>query len=188
MEDAEKIKELERHKLILMTELKVCLGYFVGQWAVLNNKQIGHFRFEIPVSVNPDGALVVDEEVLSAKNGTQNWLSYYGPGRFLWRKEIFSKAYPDEKQYRHSLPEECESIQLMLSAVTDQISKGELKTSDVDGTIKLLTALNSEGLLKAYILLALADEGISRDYESYRTENRDAIRRYLDRYVIHDKK
>ncbi len=157
------------------------------QWARLNNKQIAHFRFEIPVSVTPDGAIVVDKKALSDKDGTQNWLAFYGMMRGLWRKEIFSNAYPEEKQYRHSLPEECDAIRMMLHGVTDQISKEELKSSDVAGSIQLLMRLDSEGLLEAYILLALADEGIIQDYESYRTENRDAIRQYLDRHVIHDK-
>ena len=75
----------------------------------------------------------------------------------------------------------------MFFGLNDQISKGELNTSDIDPAIQLLMNLDSEGLLEAYVLLALADDEISQDYESYRTENRDAIRRYLDRYVIHSK-
>lgn len=157
------------------------------QWAMLNGKQIGHFQFKIPVSMSPDGSLAVDQEALSGNNGTQRWLDY-GATRALWRKELFSGQYPAETQYRHSLGEESAAIRAMLSAVSEQISKEELKASELDPPIQLLLRLNSEGLLEAYTLLALADEGISRDYKPYRSENREAIRTYLERYVIHDRK
>lgn len=100
---------------------------------------------------------------LIEKNGMNNWLSLYDPMRILWRNEIFAQQYPGEKQYRHSLPEEA------------------------DGPIRFLQLLEVEGLLEAYILLALADDGISQDYPSYRAQNREAIRQYLERYVIHNK-
>jgi len=129
------------------------------QWAMLNNKQIGHLRFKIPASVNAKGELVV-EKALIEKHGTNNWLSLYGPMRVLWRNKVFTLKYPGQKQYLHSLPEEANAFRALLE---------------------------SEGLLEAYILLALADDGVSKDYPSYRAENREAIRQYLDRYVIHDK-
>ncbi|MCK5197424.1 MAG: tetratricopeptide repeat protein, partial [Spirochaetales bacterium] len=157
------------------------------QWAMFNNKQIGHLKFRIPVSILPDGTIRVDENTLDVKDGTQGWLTYYGLIRNLWRKEIFPKTYPDESQYRHSLPEECDAIRIMLQGINDQISKGELKSSDIDGPIQFLMKLNSEGLLEAYVLLALADEAIIEDYELYRKDNREPIGRYLDLYAIHDK-
>jgi hypothetical protein len=73
----------------------------------------------------------------------------------------------------------------MLAAVTEQVDKGELKSSELDGPIQLLMRLDEEGLLESYILLALADQGISQDYKPYRAKHREAIRLYLDRYVIH---
>jgi tetratricopeptide (TPR) repeat protein len=160
----------------------------LSQWAMPNNKQIGHFLFKIPVSMTPEGDVVVDEKALSTENGTQNW-RVYGAARVIGRESIlrgFEKKNSDEK-YRHSLAEECVAIRVMLSAVTDQVSKGELKSSDLDGPIQFFMKLDSEGLLEAYILLALADEGVSQDYVSYRSEHRDAVRRYLDSYVIHNK-
>jgi hypothetical protein len=43
--------------------------------------------------------------------------------------------------------------------------------------------LHREGLIEAYVLLAMADEGIARDYAEYRKNNRDKLRRYLNDYV-----
>jgi len=149
------------------------------QWGMLNGKQIGHYQFKIPVSVNPDGTLAVDQKALSDTNGTRQWL-LYGLTRTLWPK--------DKQQYRHSLAEEMSAVRGMLATVDEQLDKGELKSSELDGPIQLLLRLDEEGLLEPYILLALADQGISQDYEPYRAEHREAIRLYLDRYVIHDKK
>jgi len=76
---------------------------------------------------------------------------------------------------------------MMLHRVNKQISGGELKSSDVDESIQLLLLLEEDGLLEAYVLFALADEGISRDYEVYCVKNKEALTRFLDRYAIHDK-
>jgi len=86
------------------------------------------------------------------------------------------------------MAEEMSAVRVMLAAVDEQLDKGELKSSELDGPIQLLLRLDEEGLLEPYILLALADQGISQDYEPYRAEHREAIRLYLDRYAIHDKK
>lgn len=151
----------------------------LSQWGMLNGKQIGHYQFKIPVSVSPDGTLSVDQKALSDANGTRQWL-LYGTTRALWPK--------DKQQYRHSMAEEMSAVRAMLAAVDEQLDKGELKSSELDGPIQLLLRLDEEGLLEPYILLALADQGISQDYEPYRAEHREAIRLYLDRYAIHDKK
>lgn len=50
-------------------------------------------------------------------------------------------------------------------------------------SIANLLKLHREGLLEAYILLAQPDDGIVRDYEEYRKNNRDKLRRYLNEYV-----
>jgi tetratricopeptide (TPR) repeat protein len=151
----------------------------LSQWGALNGKQIGHYQFKIPVSEGPDGTLALDQKALSDTNGTRQWLQY-GAARTLWRKK--------EQQYRHSLAEESSAVRAMLAAVDEQLHSGELKSSELDWPIQLLMRLDEEGLLEPYILLALADQGISQDYEPYRAEHREAIRLYLDRYVIHDKK
>jgi hypothetical protein len=45
-------------------------------------------------------------------------------------------------------------------------------------------AIEQEGLLEPFVLLNRADNGIAKDYEGYRTANRDKIRRYLDEFVV----
>jgi hypothetical protein len=47
-----------------------------------------------------------------------------------------------------------------------------------------LLKLQEAGFLEAYILLALADQGIAQDYLPYREKNRDKIRRYLSEFVV----
>lgn len=44
--------------------------------------------------------------------------------------------------------------------------------------------LDQDGLLEAYILLAIPDDGIARDFADYRRANADKLRRYVLQYVI----
>jgi hypothetical protein len=44
--------------------------------------------------------------------------------------------------------------------------------------------MDADGVLEAYILMALADEGLAQDHRAYWTENRPAMRKYVLTYVI----
>jgi hypothetical protein len=71
----------------------------------------------------------------------------------------------------------------MAESVESQLKDGKLKESSLDASIANLLKLHREGLIEAYVLLAMADEGIARDYAEYRKNNRDKLRRYLNDYV-----
>ena len=48
----------------------------------------------------------------------------------------------------------------------------------------MLQKLDKEGLLEAFILLALPDEGIANDFPAYRKTNVEDLRRYVKQYVM----
>jgi len=54
----------------------------------------------------------------------------------------------------------------------------------LDSSIENVVKLNSAGLLEAYILFAKPDQGIARDYVTYRILNREKLRRYWKVFVI----
>ena len=99
----------------------------------------------------------------------------------LWRGDEFKKHFPDEKQYRHSLPEEAESIRSMLAVAREQkIPVDKLSTST-----KLLMELDQNGMLECWILIDNPDQGIAQDYAMYRKDHRKLLEQYIAKYDVH---
>ncbi len=111
-------------------------------------------------------------------DGSFAWIAY-GAARSSWRKEKFAKTFPNEKRYRHSLQEEADALRSVLAIATGDKQAKKLSTS-----LAKLKKLNDEGLLEAYILMALADEGIAADHPAYLRQNRDKLRQYVTKYVL----
>jgi hypothetical protein len=109
----------------------------------------------------------------------------YSLSRAAWMTaKQFSEAFPDEKEYRHSLREEAESLRLTAESVAGQIKEGKLKESALDVSIANLLKLYKAEMIEPYVLLAIPDAGIARDYIQYRKLNRDKLRRYVSEFVI----
>ena len=155
----------------------------ITQWAQVTNSTLAHPQIDIPTSVTydakGDATINLDAAALMGKDdGSFAWLAY-GTARSNWRKEKFSKTFPAEPAYRHSLPEEAEALRSVLAiATTDK------KIKTLSPSLALLKKLNDEGLLEAYILLARIDEGLAKDYNSYLTTNRAKLIRYVREYVV----
>jgi tetratricopeptide (TPR) repeat protein len=160
---------------------------FLANWAERSEVQLGHPRVDIPTSSvqkkDDKNISVLLNPSDNKKDGTAAW-TVYSIGRAAWMtEEKFSKAFPNEKNYRHSLREEYESLRLMVETLERQLKEGELKEPSLDVSIANLLKLHRDGLLEVYVLFVKADEGIARDYAEYRKNNRDKLRRYLNEYV-----
>ena len=93
----------------------------------------------------------------------------------------FQKHFPEESQYRHSLPEEVEA----LTAAADRFQSRDLEGAvRSDSSLKLLLRLRQADLVTPYVLFSLGDSGIARDYDSFRAKNRKALEEYLDKFVV----
>ena len=158
----------------------------LGQWADAAGVTLAHPRVEIPTSVTPlkDGNMTIklDPKLTDDKDGSGlgSWI-FYGIHRSAWAMSKFAEVYPKEKTYRHSLREEFEALSGVVEAVKQR--QKDKKIKELDASLTNLVKLSDEGLLEPFILFALADAGISRDYDGYRKENRDKLRRYLVQYV-----
>ena len=159
----------------------------LGQWAQVTGVELRHPRVEIPTTIKSGEGnninITVDPKVVDTKSdstGTGAWL-IYGIHRTNWQLKEFAKAYPNETSYRHSLREEAAALQGVVEAVKQR--QKEKKITELDPSLANLVKLSDEGLLEPFILFALVDEGISRDYKDYRKTNRDKLRRYLVEYV-----
>jgi tetratricopeptide (TPR) repeat protein len=145
----------------------------ITQWAQVTGAKLGHPKIDIPT-------LIIDSSgklVLPADAAAHPW-GAYAAVRESWRKEKFTKAFPKETAYRHSLLEEAEALRAALSAADPGAS---------DAQLAILAKINDEGLLEAFILLARADEGIAVDHPEYLKENRAKLHQYVANYVVHTK-
>lgn len=155
-------------------------------WAKSNHVSLAHPAINIPSSVTSDDKgntnITIDSSTLGDKKpGAAAWM-LYGISRAAWKGDEFSKAYPSETTYRHSLKEEAEALSVVVSAVTPK----ERKSKDLDPSLANLISLKNDGVLEPYILLARSDDGIVRDYPAYLKSNRAALRKYVVDWVMND--
>jgi tetratricopeptide (TPR) repeat protein len=161
----------------------------LNQYAQRSGIKLAHPKIDIPVDVKSgDGKTNITlGNILDGKNndGSFAW-TMYGLSRATWQPEKdeklskeFSKVYPNEKVYRHSLAEEMDALHSVLTVLKE--SKEVKKPLPALVTLK---KLNDEGLLEAYVLFARATPGIKQDYPAYRANNRDKLKRYLTDYVM----
>ncbi len=161
----------------------------LSNYAQRGNIKLAHPKIVIPVDFSSSGkgetsiTLGIGDKT---DDGSFAW-TMYGISRANWQTDKdgklskeFSKAYPNEKIYRHSLAEEMDALHLVLSGIKNG-SKDVKKTAPALVTLK---KLNDEGLLEAYVLFVRADAGIKQDYPAYRQNNRDKLKRYLTDYVM----
>jgi tetratricopeptide (TPR) repeat protein len=156
------------------------------QWAQLNHVQLTQLNIKSPNSVTtqPGGGanITIDPNTLGKHDGTESWM-LYEITRASWNTTLFHKTFPNDRAYRHSLPEEAQALGLVADAVSQNIASGKVKQADLDPQIWALIQLKSEGLIEAYVLLARADQGIAQDYAAYRDAHRDKLIAYMNEYV-----
>ena len=158
----------------------------LNQWAEAAGVQLGHPQIDIPTTVESreggNTQITVDPKVAVKDDpaGTNAW-NRYGFYRASWKLKEFAKAYPNETSYRHSLREEAAALQAVVEAVKQ--AQKEKKITQLDPSLANLVKLSDEGLLEPFILFALVDEGIAKDYYEYKKTNRDKLKRYLVEYV-----
>lgn len=168
-------------------------GYMgLSQWAERHMIPMAHPKIVVPVKVtrNNSGDFNIalgEKGLVGEKDGSAAWIAY-GLERAQWMPdknkpgEKFSKAYPKETAYRHSLAEETEALRMVASLANGYLQ--DKKATTLDPSLANLIKLQQEGLLEAFILFARADEGIARDYAAYRRANREKLRRYWLEVVI----
>ena len=109
----------------------------LGQWAQATGAGLGHPKIEIPTSVSSDekgntqinlGALLGGDK---DDDSGAAWM-LYGITRATWRNEEFAKKYPNQK-YRHSLAEELDALQSVLSFVNNGKDKKKKKAKSISG-------------------------------------------------------
>ena len=156
-------------------------------WGTKVNIELAHPRVDIPTSVksqqNGSTSITLDPNALKNddKSGSGAAWVMYGLVRASWSGGEFAKQYPNEKAYRHSLKEEVAAFRAALKVVAETKNADPSK---IDPSLQRLAKLDKEGLLEPFILLAMPDEGISKDFPAYRTDNVGKLRKYVMEYVL----
>jgi tetratricopeptide (TPR) repeat protein len=147
-------------------------------WAALNHTRINEIYISVPLQGK-------DKQTPRSPDISSVWRTYHQV-RANWQKGgQFKEHFPEEKEYRHSLPEESEAL-TAAARVLKQIERdnevAELVTDDQ--SLSLLTVLCQAGLIEPYVLFSLGDAGIARDYDSYRAKSRQKLEEYMDKFVV----
>lgn len=148
----------------------------IGQWAQITGAKLGHPVVDVPeATFDEKGKAVPKTAIKTDDPSAAPWLAYLAT-REAWKKDTFAKTFPNEKQYRHTLKEECEALRAAVKAAQEQKSPNK--------QFDLLVQLDKDGVLEAFVLMARADEGIAEDHADYLKNNRPKLRQYVLNYVI----
>ena len=156
----------------------------VKNWLTRTRLQLNWLKLKDRVAVEvKDGKtnVTLDSSLSKDDPALGGWLSY-GMSRALWMREKFSKEYPNESSYRHSLREETEALHVFIAVVREVSAKQKRDLSGTD--LDTLAKIEQAGLLEPFVLLNRADDGVAKDYPGYRAENRDKIKQYLNEFVV----
>lgn len=154
----------------------------IGQWAQITGARLGHPDIGVPeITIGADGKTKSTVNVNPlVQDGSMAWISYVAT-RETWKTKKFAEKNAG-KPYRHSLAEEAEALRSVVKMAKEN------KPKTLNAQIALLAKIDEEGLLEAYILLALPDEGIAQDHPEYLKQNRPKLRDYMIKYVIQEPK
>jgi len=144
------------------------------KWAKLSNFKIEHPRIQIP-QVETGDLKVVDDD----GSGRSVWTTY-STTRAAWPASVFARRFRNEKQYRHTLAEEAESLRATLHALNEK----KIEPGRLDPSLAELARLEKAGFLEAWILLSHPDQGIAQDYPVYRKDHRAELRHYINDEIL----
>ena len=148
----------------------------ISQWAEITGSKLGHPVVDVPEFTFDEKGKAIPKVALNANDASASpWLAYLAT-RESWKKDTFAKTFPNEKEYRHTLKEECEALRAAVKAAQEQKSPNK--------QFELLAGLDKDGVLEAFVLMAKADEGIADDHADYLKNNRPKLRQYVLSYVI----
>jgi tetratricopeptide (TPR) repeat protein len=155
----------------------------LAAWAAANHVQIARVHVNVPNNVSQNDAknITITLSPGQPTNASAAWMAY-SMARALWHGDKFKQQFPQEKEYRHSLAEEADSLTSAANVWLELTVKNPSAPPDPD--LALLIKIYQAGMVEPYVLLNAADEGISRDYDGYREGNRAKLEQYLGQFVV----
>jgi tetratricopeptide (TPR) repeat protein len=149
------------------------------QWARAANTPLHHPQIDQPPRAT--GPVTPDPNAVP-KEGAAHYWAVYDLTRAAYPTK-FKTDYPNEPSYRHSLKEEASALRVVAEMIAADLKSGKLKSVE-DASLANLLKIHQADLIEPYVLFARPDEGIARDYATYREANREKLRRYWAQMVI----
>jgi tetratricopeptide (TPR) repeat protein len=153
----------------------------IRAWALINKTAFNVVAVAIPLPSKDDPASAAKERA----DLSSAWRTYYSV-KSEWKKGArFSKQFPKEAEYRHSLYEESEALTAAANVL--EKLKEDAKSAKLfaeNPSAGLLLKLHEADLIDPYVLFSLGDDDIAKDYLPYRAKNRDKLEAYIDKFVI----
>ncbi|HEY7403121.1 MAG TPA: tetratricopeptide repeat protein [Candidatus Angelobacter sp.] len=159
-------------------------------WAALNDTRINFKYAGLLADPNPEARK--NEPLFEVKlfpqrprNLSDAWREYQLVRGDWQERGKFKQHFPQETGYRHSLAEEAEALTAEVRAL--QALRGDIETAEMvmeDSSLLLLVKLHEAGVLEPYVLFRLGDDGIAKDYADYRSQHRDKLEEYMDKFVV----
>lgn len=149
-------------------------------WARLSDSQVNMVYVNVPLPSDMN----VNSKTLPASSRVSEAWKAYRTTRAHWQATEFVKRFPQERTYRHSLPEEAEALESAAPNLRDlrfNPDTAGLIAHDPAG-VQLLK-LYDAGLIEPYVLFSLGDTGVAKDYSSYRKHSRSKLESYLSQFV-----
>lgn len=154
----------------------------IRAWALINNTAFTLMYLPVPV-LRKDGAVSGDHASEHPPELLPAWQAYHA-AIADWRRGKFEEKFP-RQPYRHSLAEESDAL-TAASKILEKLKQDEKTAGLVTGdtVAGLLLRLYEAGLIEPYVLFSLGDDGIARDYKTYRIANRGKLEEYMDKFVM----
>jgi tetratricopeptide (TPR) repeat protein len=157
-------------------------------WANKIQINLAHPEIEVPTNVTPNTesatgntSITIDPNAFKKDDKSGSAWMVYGLTRASWVQKEFATNYPEEQKYRHSLKEEAAAMRSAIKVLEEKKIKD---LNSIDKSLLMIMKLDKENLLEPFILLAMPDEGIARDFIAYRRTNVENLRRYVKDYVL----
>jgi tetratricopeptide (TPR) repeat protein len=153
----------------------------LNQWAQRVKVKLNWIRLQdkSKASTGDKGSTItIDSSIQKDDPSLSAWLVYSGD-RLEWQREKFKKEFPNEPQYRHTLREETEALNVMVSV----LSRPE-NVPKLDPSLAALVKIDQLGFIEPFALLNRADKELAQDYAPYREAHRDVLYRYFDEFVV----
>ena len=154
-------------------------------WGNASHTQLRRIHVTTGSSVAPGapGQTTVTINPSQGEDVSAVWIVYTGT-RLEWQQHKFKETFPEESVYRHTLAEEADALTTAAKVAEERGALHPDGPVAKDENIQLLLRLYLAKMIEPYVLLGAADQGIARDYPSYREENRDKLEQYLETIVV----
>jgi len=156
------------------------------QWAHTNHVQLNRVSIKVPNSVSQtdEKNIQINIDPKQPEESSSMWMAY-SLSKALWRGDKFKQQFPREKQYRHSLAEEADCLNLAATVFLESAqSKKKTLAVPKDPDLATLLRLKQAEMIEPYVLLNAADNGIAQDYAAYREKNRGKLEQYLSEFIV----